>query len=468
MKFLEVVEKYMLENNMLYKGAKVLVGLSGGADSVGLFCVLAKLMDKYALTLNAVHVHHGIRGDEADADAIFCERLCQKYNIPLEIVKMDIPNMAKEAHLSLEEAGRIARYDVFLDRAQKIDSNGKCMVAVAHHMDDQAETMLMNLARGSSLKGLTGMKSTGVRRTQNKEYVLIRPLLCVRKKEIEAWLSGNGQNYCVDKTNLDDSYTRNCIRNVVLPVMEEKINSKVVSNLVNAASELSEANEYISKVTLQAFEKCLIKKERDKITFDKNELKSIDAIIRKRVICEAIVMIAGRAKDIYSVHVKDVDALVEKNVGSSVDLPYEMYAVVGYDDLTIMKKSGGEILKRNEYWTKEGIKSFDVEEDFFEIFKKNSQVMEEKNYTKYFDYDTIKNGLRLRTRQEGDFLCVYADGRKKKLKEFFVEQKVPQKYRDKVLLVADGSEILWVVGMRVSETHKVTDTTKNICKIQLM
>ena len=213
---LEKVENYIRQWKMLEKGDKVVVGLSGGADSVCLFLILEELRKKIGFEILAVHVNHGIRGEEAKADEEFVKTLCEKKEIPCRSVSVDIPKMAVEYRMSEEEAGRTARREIFEQAAEEW---GGTRIALAHHQDDNAETFFLHLARGSGLRGLGGIYPV------NGMY--IRPLLCVGRKEIEDYLKGREMSYCIDATNMEDAYMRNRIRNHVIPYFKENINEKM-------------------------------------------------------------------------------------------------------------------------------------------------------------------------------------------------------------------------------------------------
>lgn len=476
--FLGTIEGYIEDNKMLCPGDYVVVGLSGGADSTALLRLLAGLRDRYCLELGAVHVHHGIRGAAADSDEEFCVNLCDCLGVELETVHVDVPARSREERISLEEAGRLARQAAFQETAQRLwDRGRRCVVALAHHMDDQAETVLMNLARGSSVRGLAGIRpvhsmeghGAGEAKGRRAAYTVIRPLLCVRKTDITEWLSSIGQGYCVDATNADLEYTRNRLRNSILPMMEEGINRRVVENVANAAGELARIDEYICRMAEKARESCVTRRGGC-ISICRDGLAGLEGVIADRLVMDELVALAGRAKDIYSVHVRAVLGLLGKNVGSRVSLPYGMRAVAGYDDITICTGSMEDSLGDGEFWTPDGIVTLVggmSAGDAVEPSIVEGDAPEENVCTKYFDYDKIEGDLQLRTRRSGDMLCVYGDGRRKKLKNYLVEQKVPERYRDRVLLVACGSDVLWVVGMRVSEYHRAGADTRHWCSVTL-
>lgn len=484
MDLIERVRYRIEQSNMIDRGDYVIAGVSGGADSVCLLCVLAQLRTEPSSSdgnpffeLSAIHVNHQIRGAEAVRDEEFVKELCKRLGIGLDIVYADVPDFARTEHMSLEEAGRIVRQRAFAQRALELNQKGYSVkAALAHHMDDRAETVLHNMMRGSALKGLAGICPVKV---MNEGYTIIRPLLGARRSEIEKWLLKQGQDFCTDSTNADNIYTRNRLRNVIIPMLQENINANAVPNIVQAAEFAQEAEEYISKVAQKAFKECTeyvpaasehivgdsVNAGSRKILIDLSEFNKNPDIIKKYIIYYALADAAGKAKDIYAVHVAEVMALIGKNAGASVNLPYSLIAERGYSDICISR--GKEEIPELQWYARNGWYNADKKLIIEKFCEKNLSDLQENDYTKCINYDKIKFGLQLRTRQEGDYISVYTDGRTKKLKNYFIEQKVPAQYRDKVLLVADGNEIVWIVGFRLSESYKAVKATVNKAYIKI-
>ena len=225
-----LIEKY----HMLQKGDSVVVGVSGGADSLCLLRLLWELQAQYCLRLLAVHIHHGIRGDEADEDADFTERICKEWQIACRVIKRDIPKMANEQGISEEEAGRIARYTIFNQICEK---EGYNKIAVAHHRDDNAETIVWNFLRGSGLRGLAGMEPIRGR--------IIRPLLWVTRKQIEQWMEKEQIPWRMDSTNQTTDYTRNQLRLCLLPWIEQQLVCGFSERITGNAGIFAETDEYL-------------------------------------------------------------------------------------------------------------------------------------------------------------------------------------------------------------------------------
>ena len=238
------INQYCVEHELLANGDGIVIGLSGGMDSVCLLQVLAALRNEWQLRLVCVHVHHGIRGTAADEDAAFAQRLAAKYNVSFRLYEMDIPQLAKEQGLSEEEAGRNYRYQCFEEVRKELNFD---KIAVAHHRDDQAETVLWQILRGSGLRGVCGMRAGRAN--------IIRPLLCLDRQQIEQIVRGNGDGWREDATNREEKYTRNKIRNRVFPYIEQEIQPMARRHLVDLAEDCQRAWDYIERQMLEQYER---------------------------------------------------------------------------------------------------------------------------------------------------------------------------------------------------------------------
>ena len=449
---LKKVISYIEKNKILQDGDSVLLGVSGGADSVCMLHVLYSLREKYHLKLYVVHVNHGIRGSEAKRDADFVEQMAENLQIPFRVVTANIPEMAKEQKLSEEEAGRIFRYNTFEQVANEVGAN---KIAVAHNLNDNSETVLFNLFRGSRLKGLTGISPM---RGQ-----IIRPLLCCSRNEIEQYLQENNLSYCTDSTNKETDYSRNRIRLKLMPYIKENINQKAEYNIVNAAENLSQVYEYIYGEAQKAYRIHV----KDNVLL--NSAEDLNVVILQEVVRMWILENTGRLKDIKANHVNIVIGLLSNQVSKKSELPYGLKLIKTYEGVKVLlennegKDSNGQtIIEDGKIFNTEKI-TVTVENESFD--KSN---IPDLLYTKWLDYDKIK-GLTLRKRLPGDYIEISGSesGRsvKKKLKKYFIDNKIPQEERNNIWLLADGNHVVWIVGYRISEMCKVTDSTKRIIKI---
>ena len=438
---------YMNKNRMFEQGDRVVLGVSGGADSICMLHLLNSLKEQLGITLYAVHVHHGIRGKEADRDADFVEKLCKQLNVPCQIFHLDIPSMAKEKKMSEEEAGRQARYQLFEKVAAE---TGADKIAVAHNLNDNSETVLFHLFRGSQIKGLTGIPA--------KRGKIVRPLLCLSRSEIEKYLSEHHIEYCTDSTNNETAYSRNKLRLEILPYIKDNINNRAEYNIVNAAESLTEVYGYIESQAATAYEEFVV----DNVLL--NSAKELPLVVLKEVIRKWILNNTGKLKDITSTHVDMVEELLHNTVSKKIELPYSLILKKGYEGVEVE----GQTVKQ-ENVKKTVFKNGEIcQVDNFSLSVVKEQIDKENIpdllYTKWFDCDKI-NELTLRNRLSGDYIIVDNKGSKKKLKNYFIDTKIPKEERDSILLLADGSHIVWVVGYRISEFYKVTSDTTNIIKI---
>ena len=530
------IQIFIRQYHMIEENDHVAVGVSGGADSVCLLQLLCELRKSMHFHLTAVHVEHGIRGAESLADAAFVRQLCADWNVPLYTFSVDACHQAKTQHQSLEEAARELRYRCFYEACRKCGAN---RLAVAHHGDDCAETVLFHLSRGTGLRGLCGI--VPVRELPEQKLTLIRPLLCVTKAELEAYLEQIGQEYRTDSTNADVTMSRNRIRSQVLPQLCE-VNTAAVPHIVRTAGYLEEICEYLddaaweagseyvtyertrdvcesSKYTaqqcadeqeinaggnLEDFDRQSVYEQEKgsnkagaenritKIHLQRRGILSMPAVLQKNLIHRLLGELAGSKKDLTAAHIEAVQALFTAQVGKSVCLPYGIRAYADYEQIIFLKESRekkqtDQIAQTDSTnrKTKSGKNAAEKTAREYELaipgelilesgeqittkileFDGNFQQIPEKTCTKWFDYDKIKDTVQIRTRRPGDYLQVQAAGGHKKLKDYLINSKIPKEERDQLLLLAEGSHILWVIGRRISEAYKVTQKTKHILEV---
>ena len=472
---MDVFEKRILagirENHLIAQGSTVITGVSGGADSVCLLRVLTALRHLLAIEICVVHIEHGLRGQSALEDEAFVRSLCSSLHVSCHTEHVNVRQMAEREGLSLEEAGRKARYECF-ERCRI--QTGADRIAVAHHAQDQAETVLLNLCRGSGVRGLGGMRL--------QSGYLIRPLLEESRDEIEAYLKRCGQDWRTDETNFQDVFARNRIRSHVLPQLI-RINPRSMEHICRTALFAQKAEEYLERQAAGAAGKS-VRFEEGRVFIDIQCLMQEEDLLREYILRSAVKLLKGGSglKDIGFVHVRMLEKLLEMPPGAKADLP---------DGITAQRTGGRICLNigpwtaqeeeklylwrpgdglRAEQFTLEGpvftgkmqlcassVYGFDGETVSIELREASkTEQIEEKKYTKWLSYDTMKDNLCLRTRQPGDYLVVNAAGGKKKLKDYLIDEKIPAHLRSNVLLLAQGSHILWAAGLRISEAAKVT------------
>ncbi len=434
------VAAYMQAHHMTEPGSLVLVGISGGADSVCLLSVLAMLRETLQIRLHGVHVHHGIRGAEADEDAAYAEDLCRALQVPCEVYRADVPGMAAQWHMSLEEAARKVRYEAFREIGAAI---GAQCIGVAHHREDQEETILMHLFRGSGLRGAAGMEPAAAG--------IIRPLLDCSREEIEDFLREQGIAWQTDSTNFSEEYTRNYVRQSLLPDICARF-PQAGKHLRSFGVLAGETDDYLMEQGGALFQQygtltengCRIRSEG---------FREAHPVIRPYLLRYAMKQARMPLKDISAHHLTILGELFAKEAGKRIHLPAGYEAVKEYEGIWLGK--GGR--------TKSGVLPKMCQKVFF---YEKSMKFPEKPYEKWFDYDKITETVVLRTRETGDRFSPLPEG-SKKLKDYMIDAKIPRELRDTIPLVAMGSTILWVVGYRMSEAYKVTGETRRILQITI-
>ena len=463
--------KFIEKHNLLEHGDRIVVGVSGGADSVCLLHVLNCLRERYNLSLYVVHVNHGIRGLHADEDEAFVRELCAKLGLHFYAVFHNVPEISKREGISSEEAGRNIRYDTFYQESLKYQCN---KIAIAHNMNDNAETVLFHLIRGTGIKGLTGITA---KRNLSETIQIIRPLLCIERDEIETYLSKNQWQYRVDASNFTDEYSRNRLRNHIIPFMKHEVNEGVIPHIFETSKQLEEISNYLEVKTEEAYEKLLLLNGDFEIPI--SEFLKEDIVIQKGVIRKVLYQLAGQLKDLEARHVDLILHLAKKPVGKRIHMPHGIVVEKGYDHIKFfLEKDKKEDTTAD--W--EGIcitlqpevtKEYELPLPWKKLicsvidYKKNMSIPKNA-YTKWFDYDKIKNTLLIRTRRQGDCIQINQDGGKKKLKDLFIDLKIPKEERDQILLLADGSHIAWAFDVRMSEAYKVNEDTKRVLVITLI
>ena len=468
----EKVFSYMERHGMLEAGDRVVLGVSGGADSVCLLFVLLEYARRVPVALSVVHINHGIRA-EAGEDACFVEELCGREGLPFTLVREDVRARAVQWRCSEEEAGRQVRYEAF-DRAARDFGGNK--IAVAHNCNDRGETMLFHLFRGSGLRGLSGIPPVRGR--------IIRPLLCLERPLIEAYLGERGIPFRRDATNDQDDYTRNRIRRHILPYAEREIAPGCVASMARTAELLSEDEDYLEGQTKVAAESCA-EKESSGFRVSLRSFRELHPALQKRTLHMLVKELSPGQRDISYVHIGDLLTLFEREGNREICLPFGIRGRREYEWVVLErsvpeteclpKERGAETALP---WEELVPGACILTEGFFgrariSLFEKkeiNSKDIPQNECTKWFDCDRIKKSLVLRTRQSGDYLTIAAgDGglAHKSLKDYMIARKIPRQERDRIPVLAEGNHILWLAGYRISEYYKITGNTKRILQVQL-
>lgn len=484
----EQVEAYIEQWNMIGAGDRVVIGVSGGADSVCLCLVLHELSERIGFAMRVVHVEHGIRGRESVRDAAFVERLCDALGLACAVHHVRVPAYAREHRMSEEEAARCLRYAALCEEAKEergaLQQPGTVRIALAHHMEDNAETMLLQLVRGTGLDGLCGMQPV---RTDEDGFVYIRPLLSVSRSAIEAFLAARGQGYCQDATNGELAHSRNRIRHRVMPELTA-VNEQAIAHMNQTAERLLELRGYLDAETEKAYAYAVELRgpERPRLYLHGDRLFTFPQVLVSRVIHRAVAEAAGARKDIAAVHIRSVQSLFAAQCGHSIDLPCQVVASRVYEGICLCKRAPDDAaeeraMRRNALritpemlaeCAKTKAASIvpcgaDGEQIVLRAFsyEGNQAEISTKMYTKWFDYDKIKDGFSIRSRENGDYFVMDETGHRKRLERYFIDQKIPLEQRDCILLLVRGEEVLWVIGGRMGRGGMVTEDTRTILEV---
>lgn len=430
-KIKETIEKY----GMFSSCRNVTVGISGGADSCTLLHVLCSLKEEYSLNITAAHVNHGIRGGEADRDENFVKDFCSSLGVELKILHCNVPALAKKSGMGLEECGRKVRYEFF----ESIDPSA--LIATAHNLSDRCETLLFNISRGTSAKGLASIPAV--------RGNIIRPLICCSRTEIEKYCRENNINYVTDSTNADDSYTRNRIRLNVIPELK-----KINPSFESAAARLIDGAEYDNDY-FASLVKDLLERAETAGGYDANILLGEHPAVRSRAIFYLIEKETGKIPE--ASHVKSVESILS---GGKTQ-------VLG--GIPISVKGGKLVLgeeKKTESWC------FDAEPEKeivtptasvnLQIIHNSSAVKIQFVHKNVLDFESIVGKLVLRSRREGDEIKIAGRKCTKKIKKMFVEAKIADK--NAVCILADEKGPVWVEGFGCAERCKVKKNTSLVLK----
>ena len=446
-----LVEKY-IEKHRLLPAARLVVGVSGGADSMALLFVLKDIRDrKYpGMPMIAAHVNHGIR-QEASEDEELVGRTCKKLDIPLETEHVSIPEMAEEEGLSLETAGRLARYAFF----GKIAGEGG-VTATAHHMEDQAESVAMHIFRGSGMEGLCGIRP----RNGN----VIHPFLGIHKKDILNYCREHGIPFCNDVTNADISYDRNFFRHEIFPRIGEGTGRDPVSALTGLAERISEENDYLDGLANDKLAQII--GDSGDLSVPVEDLRTMSPVIRRRILKNLAIRTFGDVVDMTSAHWDAISGLAGSTRGTAyIDLPGDRVAAREAGKILYLPKESAFGKERSGYVEGAGMvvpedaadqeialcdlpigEKINFSQSFVSMRLRSIEKEAEVVYndtTWIFPYSVLEHAV-IRTRRPGDTICRAGNTCTKELRRFMNEVHIPPRFRDRVLLVAEGQETLWL------------------------
>lgn len=459
------IEKRIIHNittsNLIEKNDKVIVGLSGGADSLCLLNILNTIKSEIGFSLYAAHLDHKIRGIDAHKDALFCYDFCKENNIPFFLKIIDIPQISEIEKMGIEETARKYRYSFFEDLKKSLNAN---KIAVAHNLDDQVETFFINMFRGSGLDGLKSME------LDNND--IIRPLLSTKKSEILDYCKEMNLNPVYDKTNSQTNYLRNKIRLELIPYIEKEFEPNIKNIVFKNTKYLAQDNKYIKDIANVECES-LIKKVSAKITtISVQALEKHKEAIKNRIIRKAIELVKGDLKEISSIHVEDVLSLCKNNINyKMINLPNSINVYRKNEEIIFSK---GSIEFQNidydyelDIDTNNYIKELGLTISFNIFTKEECIKLPTGRDVKAFDFDKIQFPLKIRSKKDGDKIKPIGFKGTKKISDIFTDNKIDRFSRDKYPVICDNRGILWLWNYRISEDYKIDDLTKKVLRIIL-
>lgn len=454
------VEKALSRFCMIVPEDRVLVALSGGGDSVALLYCLLELSKKRDFSLACAHLHHGIRGAEADRDEAFCRELCEKEGLFLAVEHRDIPRLAKERGISQELCGREERYAFFERVCEEYDLT---KIATAHHLGDNAETNLLHLIRGTGLEGLRGIEPCRGR--------IIRPLLLVSKEEIEAFLEERKLSFREDSSNLSDAYTRNKIRSRVIPVLKE-LNPSFEEGIFRMNELILAENDYLEKCAKEAYEK-MAKEGKSRVVLPLAPFLECHPAIRRRVLQLAFLRVTGQKPE--SGRALDIEKLALRGRPSKGLILGNAEAKIEYEKLIITKKKGENITEPYAFPLQIGGENTEILHLGYRIF---AEILEKEEFSApkiqkkfkscLFNYDKIYDTVISRNRKTGDAYEPLGGAGRRTVKKMMIDEKIPRGLRGTLPVFACGEKVLWAYGLRINDAYKVTADTQKILQITVV
>jgi len=455
---------FIREHRLVSSGEKLVVAVSGGADSVCLLHILVNLREELKLKLHIAHLNHQLRGNDSDADAEYVAELARKLDIPATIEKRDVKGYQKEQRLSLEEAAREVRYSFLAKLAKSI---GAGRGAAGHTRDDHIETILMHLIRGSGTRGMRGLQPSTFWQSGADSLTIIRPLLEISHQETEGYCRHHNLTPRMDASNLSLSPLRNRIRQQLLPLLES-YNPAVAEALLRTGRIAGDDITFLDEQVVRLWNE-LIQQEGKSLIVDKAGFDRLPAALKRYLLRAAVERLLGSAKDIEMRHIEEMMSLATKAAGKRLSLPGGLIFSIEYDrylltpDATALSplpplkgefplKIPGETL----------LPGWRVEATIVE----REDMSQKDDFTAYLDPGKSGDRLIVRTRQRGDRFQPLGLAQPKKLGEFMIDAKIPQAWRGHIPLVCSEEQILWVVGWRLDERAKVDPQTKRVLRLE--
>ncbi|HOC53072.1 MAG TPA: tRNA lysidine(34) synthetase TilS [Caldisericia bacterium] len=450
MDLIKKIKKNISENSIIDEKDRILVGLSGGPDSIFLLYILHNYFNNQLII---AHINHKLRGVDSDLDEKFVRTISQKLKIPLYVIREDIRKLSNENKKSIEEVGREVRFS-FFDKTLKVENFNK--IALGHNLDDNVETILINFIKGSGTKGLIGIPE--------KRDNIIHPIINIKKEEILKFLEENKIEYRVDKTNFEIDFLRNKVRNYLLPIIEKEFNKNFKEKILSLSNILKVEDRFLDNL-VENIKNDLMEFEDDFIKIDNKKFQKLDLSLKRRLIRKAIDYFNRDLREYPLEHIDKVISLENKKTGKEIELPFNLIAVKDKNKIIIEKK-GVEI--PNFYIEIPDIGLYELAGMKIELtlVEKISKVKD--IFTSFFDYDKIEFPIKFRKPKFGEKFKPLGLKNEKKIQDFFVDNGIPKSVRWNLPILLDKKDdILWIVGVRISDDYKVTNLTKRVICIKI-
>ncbi|MHC4606782.1 MAG: tRNA lysidine(34) synthetase TilS [Planctomycetota bacterium] len=461
--------------DLIRPGETILCAVSGGPDSVCLACVLKEINDIQQLDwkIHIAHYNHGLRSSASDDDEEFSREMAKRMKAPFHIERGNVRKKKQKERISLEEAARKARHEFLIRKAGEV---GAQKIALAHNLDDQSETILHRIIRGTGLRGLKGMSPIRLI-SRKQDLFFVRPLIELERYEIEAYLRDKGVAYRTDLTNFDTSFTRNRIRHKLIPTIESEFNPRFKQALVKLGQTSASFYILLREIAGEVYENTRMLGGKDEVCFNIKEFSKLPPAIQTLIIDRAVQLLSGKTTYLNFEHYLDILSLCSEHGFSKViRLPKRLEA---RRESYILKIYRAREAPKPIRFRRQKIKvpgrtvikklNLRIEAEFLEgkVVGLKDYIRNKEFTEEIIDVDKLSGPLEIRMRQEGDVFSPLGARGSCKLKKFFIDQKVPKALRDRIPIVIDQERIVWVVGYRIGEEYKITDGTKKLLRLKV-
>jgi len=485
-KVIDFIQRY----GLISPEETVVVGVSGGADSVCLLHVLAKWQKGQGIKLHVAHLNHQLRGVESEADAKYVSNLAGSLGIPITIERQDVAAYRIERNFSIEEAARELRYAFLARVAREVGAN---RIAIGHTRDDQVETILMHILRGAGINGLCGLAPCSPVAYASKEMSLptshlssrakrsnllaIRPLLDITREETTSYCQEHQLDPRIDSSNRSPSFFRNRLRLQLLPLLRQ-YNPSVDQALLRLADIAKEDNAFIEQQASKLWDE-LVRQENNTIYLDRKQIASLPIALQRQLLRAAVTKLAGDTRDIEATHIEAARSLINKPVGKRISLPHGFTCQGGYDELVILGEAKQSQLPPCPFPPLSGEFPLKVPgKTVFPGWKVMASIgaaslslpdiLSQSNLVADFDLQKTGTELSVRQRRSGDRFQPLGMNMPKKLPEFMVDAKIPRSWRGHIPIVCSPQQIIWVVGWHIDDRVKITEASKEILRLEFI